>query len=107
MDFDLKTPDACTRLDAFMTEHPRGRFGQVAYDLGGDFGVGPAELRRRFGFYIARLGCGSKRRTVSDPAPAAGPSSQPADVSDSARRTAYVDNLLDRGVFPVRWPGSR
>ena len=50
------TTEARARLDAFMVENPRGRWGRVIYDLRGDFGVEPAELRRRFGFYFDRFG---------------------------------------------------
>lgn len=49
------TTDAGARLDAFMAENPRGRWGQVAYDLRGDFGIEPGELRWRFGFYFDRF----------------------------------------------------
>jgi hypothetical protein len=49
------TAEARARLDGFMTDNPRGRWGQVRYDLRGDFGVDPAELRRRFGFYFERF----------------------------------------------------
>jgi hypothetical protein len=50
------TAAARARLDAFMVENPRGRWGQVVYDLRGDFGIDPEELRRRFGFYFDRFG---------------------------------------------------
>ena len=49
------TPDAQSALDAFMAADTRGRHGQVIYDLPGDFGVDPAEVRRRFEFYFARF----------------------------------------------------
>ena len=42
-------------LDAFMADNPRGKHGQVVYDLRGDFGVDPAEVRRRFAFYFERF----------------------------------------------------
>ena len=49
--------DALARgeLQHFMDHHPRGKFGQVIYDLKGDFGVDPADLRRRFDFYFERF----------------------------------------------------
>jgi hypothetical protein len=50
------TAAARARLDAFMAENPRGRWGRVIYDLRRDFGVDPAALRRRFGFYFDRFG---------------------------------------------------
>jgi hypothetical protein len=43
------------QLDAFMAEHGRGRHGRVAYDLRGDFGLDPAEVRERFAFYFDRF----------------------------------------------------
>ncbi len=39
-------------LQQFLDSHPRGKYGRVLYDLKGDFGVEPAELRERFGFYF-------------------------------------------------------
>jgi hypothetical protein len=42
-------------LDAYMTAHPRGRDGQVVYDLAGDFGIEADVLRRRFEFYFERF----------------------------------------------------
>jgi len=49
------TPEARARLDAFMTENPRGKHGRVVYDLRGDFGLDPDDVRRRFGFYFDRF----------------------------------------------------
>ncbi len=43
------------QLQSFVDEHPRGKEGQVVYDLRGDFGVTPAQLRARFGFYFERF----------------------------------------------------
>ena len=42
-------------LTAYMDAHPRGKDGRVVYDLRGDFGVAPAELRERFSFYFQRF----------------------------------------------------
>lgn len=39
-------------LSHFIATHPRGKFGQVSYNLKRDFGVEPAELRKRFDFYF-------------------------------------------------------
>lgn len=50
------TPAARARLDAFMAENARGRFGRIRYDLRGDFGIDPDALRGRFGFYFDRFG---------------------------------------------------
>ncbi len=43
-------------LDRYMAENPRGRHGRVVYDLHGDFGLDPADVRKRFGEYFARFG---------------------------------------------------
>lgn len=48
-------PAVRARLEAFVAENPRGKYGQVRYDLRGDFGIEPAELRRRFDFYVERF----------------------------------------------------
>lgn len=37
---------------AFMGDHPRGKHGRMVYDLKGDFGVDPDQLRERFAFYF-------------------------------------------------------
>jgi hypothetical protein len=42
-------------LGAHARAHARGAHGQVAYDLRGDFGVDPGEVRRRFAFYFERF----------------------------------------------------
>jgi hypothetical protein len=49
------TGAARAQLDAFMAENARGKFGRVLYDLRGDFGVEPDEIRRRFAFYFERF----------------------------------------------------
>lgn len=49
------TDAARKRLDAFMTEHPRGKHGQIAYDLRGDFGLEPEAVRARFAEYCDRF----------------------------------------------------
>jgi hypothetical protein len=43
-------------LERFRVENPRGKHGQVVYDLRADFGLDPAEVRTRFGFYCERFG---------------------------------------------------
>jgi hypothetical protein len=35
----------------FVAHHPRGKHGQVVYDLERDFGADPAAIRERFRFY--------------------------------------------------------
>ena len=49
------TTEARAALDGFMDEHPRGKHGQIAYDLERDFGVAPARVWERFGFYFDRF----------------------------------------------------
>ena len=49
------TTAARARLDAFMVENPRGKHGRLAYDLQGDFGLDPAAVRARFGYYFDRF----------------------------------------------------
>ncbi len=49
--------DAAARaqLEGYIAEHPRGKEGQVIYNLQRDFGVDPAALRERFRFYFDRF----------------------------------------------------
>jgi hypothetical protein len=49
------TDAARGQIQAYLREHPRGKEGQVVYDLRRDFDVEPAELRRPFGFYLERF----------------------------------------------------
>jgi hypothetical protein len=49
------TGAARAAMQAFMDEHPRGKFGGIRYDLA-DFGLDPAERRRALGFYTDRFG---------------------------------------------------
>jgi hypothetical protein len=49
------TERAAAELRDYVTAHPRGRRGQVLYDLRGDFGLDPEELRQRFAFYLDRF----------------------------------------------------
>jgi hypothetical protein len=46
------TPAVKAQIDRFLSEHPRGKEGRVIYNLRRDFGVDPAELRKRFQFYF-------------------------------------------------------
>jgi len=46
------TAKAEQELADFIQHHPRGKYGQVVYNLKGDFGVEPAELHKRFSFYF-------------------------------------------------------
>jgi hypothetical protein len=45
------TDRARSELTAYLSRNPRGKDGRVVYDLRGDFGLDPAELRERFAFY--------------------------------------------------------
>ncbi|MCB1841929.1 MAG: sulfotransferase, partial [Halioglobus sp.] len=49
------TPAARAELQAYIDAHPRGRHGQVIYNLREDFGVEPAALRERFETYLQRF----------------------------------------------------
>jgi hypothetical protein len=49
------TPEARAGVDRFLAANPRGRHGQVVYDLRADFGLDPADVRRRFEAYVARF----------------------------------------------------
>jgi hypothetical protein len=49
------TDAARGQIQAYLREHPRGKEGQVVYDLRRDFDAEPAELRRPFGFYLDRF----------------------------------------------------
>ena len=42
-------------LQAYLDSNPRGKHGSIRYDLQGQFGVSPDELRSRFGFYFDRF----------------------------------------------------
>ena len=46
------TEKAVAEMEHFVATHPRDRFGQVVYDLEGDFGVSREKLRERFGYYF-------------------------------------------------------
>jgi hypothetical protein len=49
------TNEARAQIDGYMTAHPRGKAGQVVYDLRKDFDADPAELRRAFDFYFEQF----------------------------------------------------
>jgi hypothetical protein len=49
------TPEARRQVTAYRDSHPRGRDGQVVYDLRRDFGVTPEEVRATFTFYLDRF----------------------------------------------------
>jgi hypothetical protein len=53
---DLELSSAArAQLAAYMENNPRGKHGRIFYDLKGDFGVEPDELRERFAFYYDRF----------------------------------------------------
>jgi len=58
---DEMTPAVRAELQAFVGSHPRGKYGRVIYDLKGDFGVDPEELRERFAFYFEAFGVRRER----------------------------------------------
>jgi len=48
------TAEAQAQLQAYLDANPRGKHGQILYDLEGDFGVKPESLYDRFDFYYQR-----------------------------------------------------
>lgn len=46
-----ETDQANRDVAAYIESHPRGKYGQLVYNLERDFGVSPNELRKRFDFY--------------------------------------------------------
>ena len=42
------------RISTYLQQNPRGKHGQIRYDLAGDFGVDPNQLYERFRFYYQR-----------------------------------------------------
>ena len=46
------TADAKAQIQAYMDAHPRGKDGQVVYDVRQDFGADPTELRKAVDFYF-------------------------------------------------------
>jgi hypothetical protein len=46
------TPDAAAQIQGYLDAHPRGKDGQVMYDLRKDFGAAPEEVRKGFEFYM-------------------------------------------------------
>jgi hypothetical protein len=49
------TNEARRQISAYNATHPRGKEGQVVYDLRKDFGATPEELRKAFDFYFERF----------------------------------------------------
>jgi hypothetical protein len=50
------TSKARAEHERFRTQNPRGKHGQVVYDLRADFGRDPDDVRSRFDFYFERFG---------------------------------------------------
>ena len=50
------TREARAGVEAFLADNQRGKYGRVTYDLQRDFGLDPAQVRRRFSFYLERFG---------------------------------------------------
>lgn len=46
------TDKARTELQQYLADHPRGKEGKLVYDLQGQFGIDPKQLRERFQFYF-------------------------------------------------------
>ena len=49
------TPGVRKRFARYLDDDPRGKHGNIRYDLQGHFGVTPEDLRSRFGFYFDRF----------------------------------------------------
>ena len=49
------TNEARAQIARYVAEHPRGKDGQVVYDLRKDFLVEPSEVRAGFDFYLDRF----------------------------------------------------
>ncbi|GGN61360.1 sulfotransferase [Novosphingobium indicum] len=47
-----ETGQANREIADFIASHPRGKHGQIVYNLERDFGITPAQLRKRFDFYF-------------------------------------------------------
>jgi hypothetical protein len=46
------TAQSVREMEDFVAAHPRGKYGQVVYNLERDFGVSRKELRKRFQYYF-------------------------------------------------------
>lgn len=49
------TEQAQRQFSTYLRDNPRGKYGQVRYRLKEDFGIDPAQLRKRFQFYFDRF----------------------------------------------------
>jgi hypothetical protein len=46
------TNESRAQIKAYLEAHPRGKDGQVVYDLRGDFDAKPEDVRAPFDFYL-------------------------------------------------------
>lgn len=53
------------RFQTYLDGNPRGKHGQIRYNLQGHFGVSPEELRSRFDFYFQRFDVRPEIRTTA------------------------------------------
>jgi hypothetical protein len=51
----------------FIANHPRGKHGQLVYNLERDFGVSPDELRKRFDFYFDAFPYLKRAKDIASP----------------------------------------
>lgn len=49
------TPEVRAKMDAALKEHTRGKHGALDYNLRRDFGLEPAEIRKKFAAYLERF----------------------------------------------------
>jgi hypothetical protein len=49
------TDEVRAAMTKFLTDNPRGKHGQIVYNLKRDFGLDAAEIRKRFQFYFDRF----------------------------------------------------
>jgi hypothetical protein len=49
------TDELRSRMARFLATNARGKHGEIDYDLRRDFGLDPAQIRSRFGFYLERF----------------------------------------------------
>lgn len=57
------TDTARQEMQDFVDNHPRGKHGKMIYDLKGDFGIDPDELREKFKFYFDAFPVRAERKS--------------------------------------------
>ena len=50
----IVTPEVEKQLEAYLKANPRGKHGQIVYDIEADFGLKKDALYERFNFYYER-----------------------------------------------------